>query len=343
MDRHQPYRQRALLLGLLLLAGLVACKDKTISPKSGAESRRPTLTPLPPQNSLSLPIPQAPPPQKTVRARNTGSKAPRTIHEARASNTFRSRRVTAPPSPATMFGENDDEQRAANRRGAASASTAENSTPAMLATVPDLQSIVARMEKASADNQRRMRRYTVVREYDFFGADGADPRSQVIAQLSFIPPDSISYVIQRTRGSHLGEKLVRRILEGEVEIARRSSATDLSRENYDFRYVGEANLQNSRCYVLELEPKRKDKDLLRGKIWVDAETYLLRRAEGEPARNPSFWVHDVHIVLHFGEVGGMWLQTGSEATATARLLGRSSMVLRDVKYDFSGPTVAESG
>jgi len=71
---------------------------------------------------------------------------------------------------------------------------------------------------------------------------------------------------------------------------------------------------------------------LRGNIWVDANTYLLRRTEGEPVKAPSWWVRDVRIALRYGDVGGMWLQTASEATARVRILGPCTMVSRDVKY-----------
>jgi len=81
-----------------------------------------------------------------------------------------------------------------------------------------------------------------------------------------------------------------------------------------------------------LLPRRKDKNLLRGNIWVDANTYLLRRTEGQPAKAPSWWVRDVRIALRYGDVGGMWLQTASEATAHVRILGPCTMVSRDVKY-----------
>jgi hypothetical protein len=68
---------------------------------------------------------------------------------------------------------------------------------------------------------------------------------------------------------------------------------------------------------------------------VDAQTYLLHRAEGSLAKNPSWWVRDVHIVLLYGDAGGMWLMTGSEATADVRLVGPATMISRDVKYDIS--------
>jgi hypothetical protein len=40
----------------------------------------------------------------------------------------------------------------------------------------------------------------------------------------------------------------------------------------------------------------------------------------------------VRIALRYGDVGGMWLQTASEATARVRILGPCTMVSRDVKY-----------
>jgi hypothetical protein len=82
-------------------------------------------------------------------------------------------------------------------------------------------------------------------------------------------------------------------------------------------------------------PRRKDKTLLHGQIWVDATTYLLHRTEGEPGKAPSWWLRDARIVLVYGDVGGMWLQTASESTADVRLLGRHTMLSRDVEYKMS--------
>ena len=87
--------------------------------------------------------------------------------------------------------------------------------------------------------------------------------------------------------------------------------------------------------MLEISPRRNDKTLLRGRIWLDSTTYLLRRAEGEPARSPSWWLKDARVVLNFSNVGGMWLQTSSEATADVRFLGPHTMTARDVDYSLS--------
>jgi len=75
---------------------------------------------------------------------------------------------------------------------------------------------------------------------------------------------------------------------------------------------------------------------LRGNIWVDANSYLLRRTQGEPAKALCWWVRDVRVALRYGDVGGMWLQTASEATARVRILGPCTMVSRDVKCKITG-------
>jgi hypothetical protein len=40
-------------------------------------------------------------------------------------------------------------------------------------------------------------------------------------------------------------------------------------------------------------------------------------------------------VLIYGSVGGMWLQTASESTADVRIVGRHTMLARDVEYKMS--------
>jgi outer membrane lipoprotein-sorting protein len=201
-------------------------------------------------------------------------------------------------------------------------------------TVPTVETIVARMAQARDENQSRSRSYIVTRDYMLFGQERQKSKAQVIAEVTFVPPNQKQYAIQESQGSGLGEKIVRRMLAGEASITKDYRSTDFSPANYDFRFVREEDVDGQRCYVLELLPQRKDRNLVRGRIWVDVTTYLLRRTEGEPAKRPSWWLRDVHMVFLYGDVEGMWLQTSSEATATVRLLGQHTIVSRDMKYRF---------
>ena len=209
-------------------------------------------------------------------------------------------------------------------------------------TAPNMTTIVARMAQARAENRARLRPYIVTRDYKLFGKERAKTKAQVIADVSFVPPDSKQYAIEQATGAGLGERIVRRMLESETEVVKDYRLTDFSTDNYDFRFIREEKAGGLHCYVLELLPKREEKNLLRGHIWVDATSYLLHRVDGEPAKGPSWWLRDVRIVLVYSNVEGMWLQTASESTAKVRILGQHTMESRDVNYEMSELVAADS-
>jgi hypothetical protein len=197
---------------------------------------------------------------------------------------------------------------------------------------PSVQVIVERMAQARADNRAGFRPYVVTRDYALFGKERLTAKSEVTAAVSFVPPNSKTYNILRRSGSGLGERLVRRMLDGETEIVKEYGSTDISPDNYDFYFAGEESVDARRCYVLQLTPKRKDKTLLRATVWVDASTYLLHRLEGEPAKSPSWWLRNARLTFFYGNVEGMWLQTASEYTTHVRIFGQHTMISRDVNY-----------
>ena len=200
---------------------------------------------------------------------------------------------------------------------------------------PPIETILTRMAQARAENRTHLRPYSVTRSYRLFANEKQTTRAEVIADVSFTPPDLKHYAIRQANGMGLGEKIVRQMLEHETDIVKDYGSTDLTPANYDFRFLREEELSGQRCYVLEMLPHRKDKTLLRGKIWVDSTTYRLHRTEGEPGKAPSWWLRDSHIVLVYGEVGGMWLQIESESTANVRFVGLHTMVAHDVDYKIS--------
>jgi len=199
--------------------------------------------------------------------------------------------------------------------------------------IPTNEEIVAQMAQAQDENRTHFRPYRVTRAYNLFkGDDKNQLKSRLIAEISVVPPHSKKYTIENPNGSLMEEKIVRKMLDGEVAFAKDSRPSDITPENYDFRLNREDEISGRRCYVLDLIPKRKSKNLLRGSIWIDDQSYLPLRVEGEPTQSPSWWVTDARIVLLYGYVGPMWLQTSSEATANVRIIGRSTMIWRDVRY-----------
>jgi hypothetical protein len=204
--------------------------------------------------------------------------------------------------------------------------------PAMTASHPELALIVERMQQAQSEAWPTVS-YEVVREYRLFGEKSPAPTSEVLAEVSYLPPDSKSFTIQRRVGSSRGEDVVRRILQHESQMSTRGrswSAAAIDEHNYSFSYLGEATLNGNPCYLLGLEPKHKEPELVRGQAWVDQHSYLVRHIEGQMAKNPSWWVKRVDVKLDFADVGGAWLQTNMQAVADVRILGTQTLKAQTV-------------
>jgi len=205
---------------------------------------------------------------------------------------------------------------------------------------PDAQSIVDRMLRAQQENKARVHPFTVKRGYLLLDKQ-EQQKAQVVANITVLPPDSKYYNIESSSGG-MGEKVLRDVLTKETEPARDAQRKALSPENYDFQLLGDETIDGRRCFLLSMNPRREEKDLLRGKIWVDAENYNIRRVEGSPAKNPSWWIHDLHILMSFAEVDGMWLRTFTHAVANVRFKGKYIMESRDIEYRFSEQTASRS-
>jgi hypothetical protein len=192
-------------------------------------------------------------------------------------------------------------------------------------TPPNLNSILDSMERTMEQNPARSRPYEVTREYKVFHADEPKPISDVTAQISFSPPSTKTFTITDAQGSPSGKKIVNAVLEHEVASAKKNDQSDISRFNYDFVFLREQNFGVVPEYVLHIIPKRKERGLLLGDIWVDAKTYRIRQIIGIPLKTPSLWIKDLHLTVQFASVNEMWLPVSVDAIAVVRLLGIYSL------------------
>ena len=198
-----------------------------------------------------------------------------------------------------------------------------------------LQDIVSRMQTAEAAEESRPG-YSLLREYSLSGADPNAATSQVLAEVDYTPPSSKQYTIRKVEGNDSGARIVRRVLDHEAHMAKDSVRSDFCAGNYDFALLGQETLNGRQVYVLQLSPKHSTIELLRGKAWVDADNFLVVKVDGEPAKNPSWWVKDLRIVIDYGRADGVWLPLATRATANLRLLGTHTLTSKDVEVHTVG-------
>jgi len=194
-----------------------------------------------------------------------------------------------------------------------------------------LNEIVRSVEKAQTAAHPQVS-YQVVRDYRLFGARDSKANSEVVAEVNFKPPAFKDYRIQSSSGSSRGQQLVRRILDHEVEAKSNKAGSAITRDNYDFEYLGETSFDGHLCYVLGLRPKRKEKDLISGRAWIDKHSFLVRQIEGEVARTPSWWLKQVRVKLVFDEFEGIRMQTSMEAVADVRIAGAHTLTSHMLDY-----------
>jgi hypothetical protein len=203
---------------------------------------------------------------------------------------------------------------------------------------PNLELILDSMEKTEEQNPALSQPYEVTRQYKVFRGDDPKPYSDATAHIDFIPPDSKTFKVTEEQGGAKGIKIVDTILEQEKAAAGAGHQGDISRSNYDFVFVAEQNFGAAPEYILHIIPKRKETGLFLGDIWVDAKTYHIRQIVAVPAKNPSFWIENLHITVQFAAVNGMWIPVFVHAIATVRFFGICTLAGRNL-----APPVADSG
>jgi hypothetical protein len=225
-----------------------------------------------------------------------------------------------------------------------SVSSAQSKVEAASST-PSLDTIVTRLREAADQNRSRWSSYRLVREYRMFHEQNTTPMAEVKAELVYDPGGNNGYQIIESKGSDRGSRVISRLLDGEAtgwsNCNRPHPPTAISRDNYDFSFLGTELLDGHQTYILGLHPRRKDSKLIDGKAWIDSDSYLIRKISGREAKSPSWWVRDVNLTLTFGSIGGMWLQTMTHAVADVRIVGKYTMVGRAI--GLATPEIARRG
>ncbi len=182
--------------------------------------------------------------------------------------------------------------------------------------------------------QNRLPTYTVLRRYVLRNRAW---NQEVIMQVRMT--DSVGEgkkfdILSMQGGSKPFRRALRRVIEGEAEASRPavSDQMRLSQANYTFTLLGEETIAGERCHVLRLEPRRNNKYLVHGRVWVSASDFGLVRLEGRPAANVSFWVGTPSITQEFRQVQGHWLADRSSWTANARFVGQTELVTECDQY-----------
>jgi hypothetical protein len=148
---------------------------------------------------------------------------------------------------------------------------------------------------------------------------------------TFRRPDTFESQVLRAEGSKfIRERVFDKILaaENEIQSTPAKQQIDIVPANYTFSYLGREDCAGRECYRLGIAPKRKEKYLIEGQIWIDAEDWGIVRIQGSPAKRPSFWARQTQIDRRYKRIDGMWLNDRLESISDVLIAGRSSLTIQ---------------
>jgi hypothetical protein len=193
------------------------------------------------------------------------------------------------------------------------------------------EQIVANVAEKNRERATSLKSYKSTRTYhlQYHGFPSAK-EAEMVVEAQFDAPATKDFHIVTEKGSkYVINHVLRKLLTGEQEALDRQNQkeTALTSDNYSFVLEREEREDNHRYYILKTQPKRKNKFLIRGQVWIDADDFAIARIEAEPAKNPSFWISKTRITHQYIKVGEFWLPTRNISKTNVRLGGEAILTI----------------
>ena len=215
------------------------------------------------------------------------------------------------------------------------------------AELPQLSSVIEPLRPGVTENQvfaklaehneqRRsgLRNYNVLRTYQVIDLKGK-VHAEEVGRMEFLAPDKKTFTVTSESGSGLVRNMaLNPLIKSEIETAAGKEHHDsaISADNYLLSLLGEQQVGPYRCFVAEVLPKRKDKYLFEGKLWIDVGDYSVVRIEGHPAKKLSFWIQRADFVRQYQKIDGFWLPQKDQTLVQVRLYGKKVLTIDHQDY-----------
>src|SRR5271167_3854548 len=145
-------------------------------------------------------------------------------------------------------------------------------------------------------------------------------------QQHYLAPRTLAFKAVRFTGdAFVKTNVITRLLQSEVDHVQKDdpALNAISPANYKLSYKRTNELQGRTVHVYQLKPRQKRAGLFKGRIYVDAYTGSLVRAEGRPVKSPSMFVKKIEFVQDYEDIGPYTFPVHMHSEATARIVGRA--------------------
>jgi hypothetical protein len=206
--------------------------------------------------------------------------------------------------------------------------------PALGATNPEIADHCIRRFLEQDDAQHP---YRATRRLD---AENGSRRAWLEAVTDYSPSSGFSYEVTAEGGSDLiRTRVLRAVLDEEREVISRGEAarSSLVRANYTFQPAG---IDDEGLANVLLSPRRKERVLVSGRMFLQPDDGSLVRLRGQLAKNPSFWVKHVEILRSYERISGVVVPVLLTANAQVRVFGPATLRMTYTYTEIDGRPIS---
>jgi hypothetical protein len=164
-------------------------------------------------------------------------------------------------------------------------------------------------------------------------------------QRHYLAPRTLEFKAVRFTGdAFVKTNVITRLLQSEVDHVQKDdpALNAISPTNYKFSYKGLSQIEGRRVHVYQLKPRQKRAGLFKGRIYVDAYSGSLVRAEGRPVKSPSLFIKKIDFIQDYADVGRFTFPVHVHSEASARIVGRAIVDVYQRDYQPVANTLADA-
>jgi hypothetical protein len=197
------------------------------------------------------------------------------------------------------------------------------------------------MERVRVMNEQREKlldNYSSLRSYYLECNCVSHKQAEMVVRVDYHAPNKKEFTIVSESGSGtVRSRVFKKLLEAEQESMNEENRqrTALTSENYTFQVLDYQISDADEFYVLDAEPRNKNKFLFRGRVWVNATDFAVTRVEGEPAQNPSWWTVKTDFKRSYQKIGDFWLPESNQSETKVRIVGTAILTITYGKYEIA--------
>jgi hypothetical protein len=215
------------------------------------------------------------------------------------------------------------------------AGSGERGTAVAPAVRPTALEIVERMLEKNQERTAALDRYESQRTYRVeYSGTGGQHKAEMQVRAEYVSPGQKHFTVISESGSKfICDKVLRKLVEGEQEAATQSNRmqTSLNPENYSVELLGAETIATAAgpvpSWILAVAPKADNKFTYRGRVWISQDDFAVVRIQGQPAKNPSWWISQASFESDYLRRGEVWLPAKNVSSSHVRIGGEAKLTI----------------